>query len=185
MTSYKDFVWADPHGTLPVDFQNAIQASADNTQTDADDDLIGSAIVGEGYCSQPQYERQVYCSCVNAPVAYPECIFKPCSNSARAYKTVQMRKVMDNAQKLCPTSVNCTQVFEMGGEDNIASGVSQVMNCGGVVETFVTNIQAHPFLAVVLLILVLSVLMLFSGPPAPAKRTLLPIELQVLDLPEQ
>ena len=94
---------------------------------------------------------------------------------------------MDDAQKLCPTTISCTQVFEMGGKDNIATGVSQVMNCGGVIETFVTNIQAHPFLAIVLLVLILSVLMLFSGSPAPAKRTLSPIEFQLLDsvLPDQ
>ena len=186
-SSYTKFVWTDPNETLPPDFQAAIQASIDEKQTNADDDLIGSAIAGEGYCSQPRYAQQVYCACVNAPVAYPECIFKPCSNSARAYKTVQMRNVMDNAQKLCPTTISCTQVFEMGGKDNIATGVSQVMNCGGVIETFVTNIQAHPFLAIVLLVLVLSALMLFSGSPAPVKRTLSPIEFQLLDsvLPDQ
>lgn len=37
------------------------------------------------------------------------------------------------------------------------------MNCGGVVETFVTNIQAHPFLAIVLLILIIAIVMLISN----------------------
>jgi len=173
MTSFTTFTGIDPPvDQLPADFKTAILSSQAGTQTPTDDNVIGSALSGSGYCAQDHYKQQLYCACVNAPVANPECIFAACANQSDAYKTTQMQKVVNDAAKLCPATVNCTQVFEMGGSSNIASGVTQTMNCGGIVETFITNIQAHPFLAVVVLIFIVSVVMLVSGSgkkPSPAK----------------
>ena len=181
MTSFTNFTGIDPPvDRLAPDARTAILRSQAGTQTPADDNVIGSALSGTGLCAEDHFKQQLYCACVNAPVANPECIFAACANQQDAYKTTQMQKVINDAAKLCPTTVNCTQVFEMGGSRNIATGVVQTMNCGGIVETFITNIQAHPFLAVVVLVLVLSVFMLVSGAgkrsSAPAK-TLPPPEL--------
>ena len=126
---------------------------------------MGSALTGYGYCAAPAYRQQIYCACVNAPIAFPECVFGPCANSdgqMGAYKTTNMQEVVTSASKNCPQTVNCTQVFQMGGSGNIASGVAQSMNCGGVVNNMITNIQAHPLLAIVVLVLILSVVMLVS-----------------------
>lgn len=171
MTSYTEF--GAPAGfistdfsQLPAAFQTAMSNSQKGTPTPADDNNMGSALTGYGYCADPTYRQQVYCACVNAPIAYPECVFGPCANSdgqMGAYKTTNMQKALTNASKNCPQAVNCTQVFQMGGSDNIASGVSQSMSCGGVVNNMVTNIQAHPFLSIVVLVLILSVVMLVSG----------------------
>jgi hypothetical protein len=171
MTSYTEF--GAPAGfpstdfkDLPKPFQVAMANSQKGTSTPTDDNNIGSALTGYGYCADPAYRQQVYCACVNAPIAFPECVFGPCANSdgqMGSYKTTNMHKAMANASKNCPQTVNCTQVFQMGGSNNIASGVSQSMSCGGVVNNMITNIQAHPFLAIVVLVLILSVVMLVSG----------------------
>lgn len=183
MTSFTTFRGTDPPvDKLPPDFRTAILNSQAGKSTPADDNVIGSALAGAGYCSQDEFKKQLYCACVNAPIANPECIFAPCTNYTQAYKTTAMQDVLTNTQKNCPTTVNCTQVFEMGGSGNIASGVSQTMNCGGVVETFITNIQTHPFLAIVVLILIISVIMLVSAPRArqsSGDKPLLPPDLVI------
>ena len=171
MTSYTEF--GAPAGfkstdfsQLPAAFQTAMSNSHKGTPTPADDNNMGSALTGFGYCADPIYRQQVYCACVNAPIAYPECVFGPCANyngQTGAYKTTNMQKALTNANKNCPPAVNCTQVFQMGGSDNIASGVPQTMSCGGVVNNMITNIQAHPFFSIVVLVLILSVVMLVSG----------------------
>jgi hypothetical protein len=140
--------------------------SSKGAATNADDLAMGSAATGRGYCADPAYAQQIYCACVNAPVPNPECIFRFCSNfggTQGSYKPTYMQTVINDASTKCPQEVNCTQVYQMGGSDNIASGVSQTMNCGGVVNNMITNIQAHPFLAIVVLVLILSVVMLVSG----------------------
>lgn len=165
MTTFTTFTGVNPPvDQLPADFQTAILDSQSGAQTPTDDNVIGSALSGSGYCAQDAFKQQLYCACVNSPVPNPECIFAPCANQADAYKTVQMQKIANDAQQMCPTTVNCTQVFEMGGSNNIASNVSQTMNCGGVVETFITNIEAHPIIAILILILVISTIWLVSEP---------------------
>jgi hypothetical protein len=174
MTSYTTFGEAAgqaliPYDELPANVQTALVNSFNRVQTAADDGAIGSAMAGVGFCYEnPQ---QLYCACVNAPIAAAECIFAPCSeyanldprsNAGAAYVKTNQQQVLNDASKLCPTSVNCEQVFIMGGSGNIANNVSQTQNCGGVVNVFVTNVKAHPFLAVVVLVLVLSVAMLLA-----------------------
>jgi hypothetical protein len=171
MTSYT--VFGDPAGfpatnfnELPPAFQTAMSNSQKGRSTLTDDNNMGSALTGYGYCADPTYRQQIYCACVNAPIAFPECVFLPCANSdglMGSYKTSNMQKALEDASKNCPQTVNCTQVFQMGGSGNIAPGVSQSMNCGGVVNNMITNIQAHPFLTIVVLVLILSVVMLVSG----------------------
>jgi hypothetical protein len=164
MTAFTSFTGTNPPvDQLPVDFKTAVRNSQTGRQTLEDDRVIGSALAASGYCAQDKYKQQLYCACVNAPVANPECIFAPCANQSDAYKSTQMQRVENDAQKECPTVVNCTQIFDMGGADNIASNVTQSLNCG-VIETFVTSIQAHPLLAVVLFVMMLvSVGLLSAG----------------------
>lgn len=164
MTSFVDFSGTNPPiDQLPKDFRQAILNSEAGKQTPTDDNVIGSAASGSGYCAQDNFKQQLYCACVNAPVANPECIFNVCANQGAAYKTVQMQRVVENAQKMCPTTINCTQIIEMGGAGNVSSNITQTLNCGGIIDIFTTNIQAHPFLSIVILILILSMVMLVSG----------------------
>ena len=178
MTTYQNFGNDVPISQLPADFAAAVnasiacQAAQQGGKTPCDlvayqakgyDTTVGSAQEGYGYCANPTYRQMTYCSCVNAPVANSECIFQACTNGDHSYKNVLQLALLSNGSKNCPQSVNCQQVFEMGGSDNVASQVAQTQSCGGVVNNMVTNIQAHPFLAIVVLILVLSVVMLVSG----------------------
>lgn len=134
------------------------------------DSAVGSAASGYGHCANPTYRQMTYCSCVNAPISNAECVFGPCSDGANSYMTTRMLAQMSDAAKNCPQAVNCQQVFEMGGSGNIASNVAQTMSCGGVVNNMITNIQAHPFLAIVVLVLILSVVMLVSGSGKSASK---------------
>jgi len=193
MTSYTNFGTNDPPlKDLPADFRAAIESSIScevKQYQSSDgkggcnvpayyasgfDDIIGSARYGYGYCANPLYRQTTYCACVNAPIDNPMCFFKPCNGSENAFKPSTTQAKISNLNKNCPQEnvVNCTQVFEMGGSDNVASRVTQIQNCG-VVNNFVTNIQTHPVLAIVVLILLLSVIMLVSGPRHSANRGVL------------
>jgi hypothetical protein len=119
-----------PASLLPADFQTAITNSALGRTTVVDNAVMGSWASGQGYCSMPGFRQQVYCACVNAPVANPTCIFAPCNLNSAAFKTTAMQRVAENAAAQCPQSVNCKQVYDMGGADNVASNVSQTINCG-------------------------------------------------------
>jgi hypothetical protein len=152
-----------PVDQLPAAFKTAILNSQTGKVSAADDAVVGSLLRGSGYCASDEFKDQLYCACVNVPFANPECIFAPCANYGLAYKNSTMQGVVADRETNCPSTVNCYQILNMGGSKNIATGVSQTMNCGGVVETFITNIQAHPFLAIVVLVLILSVVMLVSG----------------------
>lgn len=126
------------------------------------DTVVGSAQQGYGYCADPKYRQMTYCACANAPIANAECVFGPCQIET-AYNNTVAQAGLSDLSKNCPKSVNCQQVFIMGGSDNVASDVSQTMRCGGVVNNIVTNVQSNPVLAVVALILILSVVLLASS----------------------
>lgn len=152
----------------------AIVRSMRGAQTISDDEAIGGASLGYGFCSKTDpddptknYATMTYCGCVNAPVANPECIFKHCASAEHAYKNTEMQKVVEDAAKQCPKTVECSQMFIMGGASNIASGVRQTMNCGGTFENIITNIRAHPLMAFVVIVLVLSAAMLITSRRPP------------------
>lgn len=152
-----------PIDQLPADFQAALAHSQAGTSTPADDAVIGSALAGSGYCAGSAFAHQLYCACVNAPVADPECVFAPCANYTAAYKTSQMQKVLADADQNCPATVDCTQVFEMGGDDNVATGISQSMDCGNVVSTIMTSIGDHPVVALILVVLTALLVSVVAG----------------------
>lgn len=177
MTTYQKFGGDVNIPELPAEFAAAVNASiacqaAQATPAGCDlaayqagnyDETIGSAQWGYGFCADPKYRQMTYCACVNAPIANPECIFQACTNSPHAYVNTKMMPTVKDRSTNCPKSVNCQQIFEMGGSGNVADRVSQSQNCGGVVNNFVTNIEAHPALAIAILVLIISVMMLISG----------------------
>lgn len=121
------------HKDLPRDFQYAMIRSSQGVPTAQDDLNVGSVRMGSGYCADPKYRQQLYCACVNAPVTFPECVFSPCANASGitgAYKPIAAQAVLQNASARCPKIINCTQILQMGGSQNVASGVGQAMNCG-------------------------------------------------------
>lgn len=164
------------------DFYNCVITSATNNGgTLACDATVGSVISGTGYCAQDKYKAMTYCACVNPPIANALCSFAPCANSTYSYKpTTQVTTVND--QK-CPSSISCFQINEIGGSHNVVSDISQQQNCGGVIQTFVTDLMAHPLIAVVVFILLLSLVLLIipsrgkTKAPLPPPSLVLPDEL--------
>lgn len=164
-----------PWEILPGDFRVAMGKSSRGESDSHSDRIMGSVDIGEGYCSDPKYKKQIYCACVNAPISYPECAFKPCTEDEGrygAYKTRSMLKTMENKSKNCPKSITCNQIFKAGGSDNISSNINQEINCGGVEnnktagEDILNKIQKHPVLVVLVMIILISVIMLIITTPS-------------------
>jgi hypothetical protein len=123
---------------------------------------MGSIAHGSGWCFDPENASQTYCACVNAPAslgANAACFFSPCVNNAFAYATPDQRSRATE----CPQgAVICSQLIEIGGSDNVVSNIN--MECG--VITKVTNvIQASPYLAVLLFVLILALVMVITMKP--------------------
>ena len=135
------------------------------------DDVVGSASSGYGYCYDPKYRAMGYCACVNSTAPNAECVFGPCTNGANAFMPSRMLSTMTDAKNNCPQEVNCQQIFQMGGTDNIASGVTQSQNCGGVVNNIITNIKSNPIIAVVVFIMIISIVMFISEESAKSKKS--------------
>ncbi len=135
---------------LPGWMRAAIQNSENGKQNESDDMQIGSISSGTGFCSTDRFKHQLYCACVNAPVANPECMFAQCTNNAVAYKTTQMAKTMENRSKECPQVVSCQQIIDMGGSDNVTSNIAQELDCGK--NTFISLMGEHPLLVGVICI---------------------------------
>lgn len=159
MTTYTHFGPDRPFRDLPPDFQAALTASSQGKSTADTDAVVGSALAGYGYCDDPTYRTMTYCACVNAPIANPECVFAPCTNAPNAYMTVEMQRTAAAGEKRCPASVNCTQIIQMGGNHNVSSNIGQTQNCGGVVQTFITNVSSHPVVTVVAFVLIIAIVM--------------------------
>lgn len=186
MTTFTEFGVAagypsTPLAQLPAAFQAAMNNAQTGKQTAADDLNMGSVAQGSGYCANPAFRQQLYCACVNAPIAYPECIFGACANAAGpqgSYKTTAMQATVGNAEKECPSSVTCIQVIEMGGSDNVASNVTQELNCGsgaGGAGGLLSDLEQYwVIIAMAVLILLLTGGLLASRadrprPPGPSK----------------
>jgi len=95
------------------------------------DHLVGSIWQG-GMCNYPAYMQTNLCSCVNVnvPGIFPFCAFSPCQNGGGYVPSSQYSVY---SSKSCPSTISCTQLIEMGGENNVASNLTQSMNCGGTV----------------------------------------------------
>jgi hypothetical protein len=139
----------DGGGTLsPV--IDAIQRSKNGMQTGFDDITIGSEYLGTGFCSMTStdpsknYAGMQYCACVNAPIANPECSFRPCTRSG-AYLTTKMRDTRKN--NTGPHTVVCNQLVQMMGKDNLMSNLVQIQNCSAdgkrTVTKKITNAGDH------------------------------------------
>ncbi len=182
-----------PLNQLPACMRSAVEHSIAGTQTDQDDKNMGTlcgpnlgASCGGAsitpYCQQDAYKNSIYCACQNTSVAWTECIFAPCNEQEAAYKTTAQKKVLD--ADLCPTGLTiCQNITEIGGSGNV-SNVYQNFNCGGVIENFITNIQAHPFIAIVVMVLILSVVMLIVRPGAGSRRSAKTLPPPQLVIPE-
>ncbi len=174
MSSFTRFGPDPPFDTLPTDFQSALAASSAGKSTASTDSVVGSSGSGLGYCGGKEYAQTTYCACVNSPVAASECVFAPCTNAVNSYKTTGMQTVLADAADQCPQSVNCIQTFDMGGEGNVASHVEMTQNCNSTTNLFTTPITAHPYICVVVLVMVCALALLVAGPPAATWRTPLP-----------
>lgn len=159
---------------LPAEFQSALISSNSGASTADTDATVGSLASGHGFCSQKPYMQTTYCACVNAPVGASECVFAPCTNAADSYKTTSMQAVLADAATQCPQAVNCIQTFDMGGSGNVASHVQMTQNCNSTTSQFIEPLAAHPFIAVVAIVLVCAIALLVAGPPAATFAAALP-----------
>ena len=110
------------------------------------------------FCAQEANKQTSNCACINAKSigGAPLCNFNPCISGGGYIPSLQYTMVKN---KLCPPTINCSQVLELGGESNVASNLTQGLNCGGVES----NMSFNPYIFIVVIILIISVMMLLLG----------------------
>lgn len=133
---------------------DAILRSVNGTNTIDDDFVVGNVCQGRagGFCADPRFAATQYCACVNSQVPWPVCAFAPCNANEYAYKPVSFQNILKNHE--CPSGlVICENIVEYGGKGNV-SQVYQDLNCGGVINNFISIFSSHPYLTVLLVFLV-------------------------------
>ena len=124
--------------------------------------LLGSVALGpnSGECATPQYKDTPACACVNAPVPYPECFYKPCSLDRGAFLPYEMIKTLQNANVLCPELIDCENITELTGNTNISENDLQLINCNASPPKKDNKVVGGGF--IVLLVFVFIVLVVFA-----------------------
>jgi len=107
---------------------------------------------GNGYCSVDRYSRMTYCSCVNNAIPCPMDAAASCANSAFAYRPSNMIAPNGQAFKACKDATICVNIVEVGGSQNVVTGISQ--ECGAI-QNVRNIINSNPILAGIALILII------------------------------
>jgi hypothetical protein len=134
--------------------------------------LIGNAATGYGFCGQEETAQMTYCACVNNSTACPQYSMASCANSAYAYKPWSWYqpglagKPSEDAK--CEKTPICVNLVEVGGENNVVSGVTQ--QCG-TFSRMVNILKASPALAVLAFLLLIALVVTLV---TPSRRTRLP-----------
>ncbi len=155
-TTFTQFGPDPPLSQLPQAFQTCLPPNAPSANCD---NVVGSLATGQGYCSQPQYDQTTYCACVNNAIPCPMVAAAACANSAFAYVPTAMQAPNGQAYQRCKGQPICVNIVEIGGSQNIVSGITQ--QCG-----IITNIQnivsANPTLAILAFLLFITLIVLMS-----------------------
>jgi hypothetical protein len=165
------FTGMTPIADLPADFRQCI---LDPTGVGCDE-IVGSRTAGYGYCSSTSYATQPYCACVNNLIPCPMVAASACANNTVAYRPRTMRPG-GPAFETCKTQPICVNAAQVGGQQNIVSGL--VQQCGTIqnVQSLVQG--ASPGMWALLLILVILVVQVVSQLTAPVSQFTAPVEQQ-------
>lgn len=127
--------------------------------------------VAKQACADPKWKNSYYCACVNAPVAFPECVYSPCQYENYAFMDTDMLTTVNNKMKYCPNHISCEDVVTLDGTSNIFDNYKSIINCGGanVISPGATAptgvgslLMDSPGMLLVLFILVVSVAILIA-----------------------
>ncbi len=157
---YTDFTPGPDKSTLPQAFQNCLVPNP----AAGCDDVVGGTQVASGFCADPAYADTRYCACVNNKLACPFVTSPACQNSGDAYRPSWQREG-GNAYEVCMKRPLCINEINTSGSRNSMWDIIQ--SCGGTGAGVMEMIRAHPFIAVVLMMAVLSVV-LFLVPEGPS-----------------
>jgi hypothetical protein len=144
-----------PFDTLYDTFRMCLQPGKSSSDCDK---IVGSLEAGSGFCGPNSgYAKTSYCACVNNLIPCPTQTAAACANSAFAYRPTSMLPG-GVAYEECKDRSLCVNLNEVGGKDNIVSGVT--LSCGPV-QKFGNTIQASPILAIIAFILLIALIVLF------------------------
>lgn len=159
------FTGMTPIADLPADLRQCIQ----NPDGPGCDEIIGSRASGYGYCSGSAFMQQPYCACVNNLIPCPMVAASACANNAVAYRPRNMR-VGGSAYETCKTQPICVNAAQVGGQQNIVSGL--VQQCGTIqnVESLVQG--ASPAMWALFLIMIILIVQIVSqfGSSSPVEQ---------------
>jgi hypothetical protein len=165
-TTFTQFGPDPPFASLPEAFQKCLPPNAQTVTTDG---VIGSLASGQGYCSQTTpdprypgsapYAQSTYCACVNNAIPCPMVAAAACANSAFAYLPTRMTPPSGSAYAVCKDRPICINIVEVGGNQNIVSGITQ--QCG-VIQNIQNVIQTSPTLAALAFLLFITLVVLLS-----------------------
>lgn len=181
MTTYTEFGPDMPLSELPPAFAACLPPAASSS---ACDQTIGSSSSGLGYCScdcsggtcppmcgGQSYAQMTYCACVNNGAPCPQLSSAPCANSAFAYRPWAWSNAAGGGptyNEECGDSQICVNILEVGGDQNVVSGLTQ--QCG-TFETIQIIVGTNPALAAIALLLVLVIVgLLLARTDRPAAR---------------
>ena len=149
-----------PLSALPPDFVGCLPP---NKPSQACDGIVGSSTEGAGYCASAPYNRTTYCACVNNSVACPGFSMTSCSNSAYAYQPwAWFQKSVGGGpskNEQCAASPICVNLVEVGGSQNVVSGVTQ--QCG-TVENITKVLKEDPVLSALAFLLIIAFIVVLS-----------------------
>jgi len=172
-TRWTSFGPDPPPASLPAAARACLTPVA---STPACDEYIGSADSGQGFCADPLYKTTTYCACVNNAISCPQFSMASCANAAYAYKPSWWYAgtgpggAGPTPNATCATSPICVNLVEVGGDQNVVTGITQ--QCGTI--TNVTNVlKTNPTLAT-LAFLLFVILIIVMSLPADSGRSQVP-----------
>jgi hypothetical protein len=130
--TYTQFGPDVPIEALNTDFSKCLPPNILTAKEQADcDKIVGSKASGSGFCSATNfgYDRMTYCACVNSAIPCPMLASAACANSANAYMPSKMLPT-GAAFAECKDARICVNIVEVGGSQNIVSGITQ--ECGAI-----------------------------------------------------
>jgi hypothetical protein len=162
--TYTQFGPDAPIEALNTDFSKCLPPNILTVKEQADcDKIVGSKASGSGFCSATNfgYDRMTYCACVNSAIPCPMLASAACANSANAYMPSKMLPT-GAAFAECKDARICVNIVEVGGSQNIVSGITQ--ECGAIqnVENIINTNRA---LAVIVFILIIILVILIAMRP--------------------
>jgi hypothetical protein len=165
-TTFTQFGPDPPIATLPQAFRRCLSPNAASAGCDGS---IGSLQSGSGYCAvttpDPRYPgtapyaQSTYCACVNNAIPCPMVAAAACANSAFAYAPTKMTPPDGAAYAACKGQPICVNLIEVGGNQNVVSGITQ--QCG-VIQNIQNIISTNPALAVLAFLLFVTLVVLLS-----------------------